>query len=138
MISVDQVRIELVSAFKAVHEANYPSVPANYPNLTVVDIERQRDPFVSVDIDITNMMQAALGERELLVPGFLNVYYYLRTGTGTTLAYQYTDMLNEYLGMTQIGALRFRPVVLRKIQTFPGWEGFMNSLQFDVVQSVTC
>lgn len=138
MISIEEVRQESLIAFKAVHDANFPSTLVNYPNHVVVDIEKQSDPFVSVSLDLTGMERAAIGEREILVPGSLNVYFYYRTGTGTSDAYTYSDMLNQYLGMTQVGALQFRAVQLITVQTFPEWEGLLNTIRFDVVKALAC
>jgi hypothetical protein len=138
MISLDEVRQEVVAAFKQVHDANYPTTLVNYPNLIVVDIENQVDPFVSVDLDLSETERSAVGEKELLVPGNLNVIFYYRENTGTTSSWQYADMLNTNLGMSQVGALQFHPVKPMNIKTFDGWDGLMCTVRFDVVKELSC
>ncbi len=138
MISIEEVRQEVTAAFKAIHDANYPTILVNYPNFVVVDIERQEDPFVSLELDLSQLERSAIGERELLIPGVLHVNHYFREGTGTSSTTLYTTMLNEYLGMTQVGALQFQVARPISIQTFPGWLGTMNSIGFDVVPSLSC
>ncbi len=138
MISLDDVREETLTVFKAVHDAYHPTVLVNYPNFVVVDIENQEDPFVSVELSMVNSVQAAMGEREILVPGTLTATYYFREGKGLSSAYVYTDTLNNYIGMTQVGALYFHAVQPMDVQTFPGWKGVMNSIRFDVVKELLC
>lgn len=132
MTSIEEVRQEVISAFKTVHDAHYSATLVNYPNIVVVDIEHQTAPFVSVELDLTKITKAALGEKELLVPGMLFVYFYYRIGTGMAGAYNYTDMLNTYLGQEQVGALYFHEAVPVEVQSFPGWKGLMHTMRFDV------
>lgn len=132
MTALNDVRSAVISAFKTVHDAHAPTVKVNYPNLVVVDIEHQTDPFVTLSLDTQGITRAALGETELLVPGFLFVYYYFLENTGTASAYSYTDMLNTYLCMRQVGSIAYGPARPIMIETFPGWKGFMNSIKFDV------
>ncbi len=134
MISLEDVRSSAMVAFKSVHEPNYPTMLVNYPNFVVVDLERQKDPFVSVEIMFDRTPRASLGARDILVEGTLNVYYYFREGHGLSGAYSYTDILNEYLGMSLIDGLQYRAVQTLNVQTFPGWRGVMNSITFDAGQ----
>lgn len=138
MILFDEVRREVFAAIKAAHEANYPAMKANYPNLTVVDIEHQEDPFISVELDLSGVRRTALGEREMLVPGRVDVNYYYREGTGSSGAWAYADTLNDILGMVQIGSILFRNVQPIQIQTFPGWKGLQCGLMFDIVPALAC
>ena len=130
MISLNDVRKNLISEFKVVHEAHYPNLLVNYPNFVVVDIEVQTDPFVSVGIYFDNVDQAVLGEDELDVTGRLAVSYYFRQGVGTKSAYDYTDMLNNHLAMRKIGGLWVSPAKPFNISTYPGWNGILNSMRF--------
>lgn len=138
MTSTETVRQTVIAAFKAVHEANYSSTPVNYPNYVVVDLEHQALPFVSVEFSIDESDRAALGERDIFVQGTLRVYYYFRDGGGLDGAYSYTDMLNEYLGMTQADSISYRAVQTLNISSFPGWQGVMNAIKFDVVAVPSC
>lgn len=134
---LDDVRAAVISNFKTVHDTYFPAMKVNYPNLNVVDLERQVDPFVSLYLDLSKLQRAALGEKELLVPGSLYVSFYFKENTGTKASSQYTDMLNNALGMKQVGFIYYREVRPMEIKTFPGWVGTMNHLMFDVNRSVT-
>lgn len=135
---LNDVRQEVITAFTDAHQAHYPTTKVNYPNLMIVDIEHQVDPFVSVELDTSRLEQAALGENELLVPGILYIYFYFQKGTGTAHAYDYTDMLNQYLGMQHIGAIYYEAVRPISIETFPGWIGFMNVVRFQISKETVC
>jgi len=135
MISLEEVRQTVIGAFQTIHEA-HSSLLVNYPNFVVVDIEHQKDPFISVELDLKDISQAAIGERELLIPGILRVYFYYRDGQGSSGSYSYTDMLNTYLGMTQIDAIWYHAAKPMTVKTFPGWLGTMNTLRFDVVKGL--
>lgn len=136
MISLEEVRQTVIGSFKTVHEAHYPSMLVNYPNFVVVDIEHQKNPFISVELDLKDVEQSAIGERDLLVPGTLRVYFYYRVGQGMSGAYSYTDTLNNYIGMSQIGAIWYHAAKPMTVKTFPGWEGCMNTIKFDVVKGL--
>ena len=138
MISLEDVRQEVIGAIQSFQETHYPTMKVNYPNFTVVDIEHQKDPFIKVELDFKDIEQAAIGERELLVPGILRVYFYYREGQGMSGAYSYTDALNTYLGMTQVGAIWYHVAKPMNIKTFPGWEGCLNTIKFDVVKGLVC
>jgi len=138
MISLEEVRQAVIGNIQSVHETHYPTTKANYPNFSVVDLEHQKDPFIKVELDLKDVEQAAIGERELSVPGILRVYFYYREGQGMSGAYSYTDMLNTYLGMSQIDAVWYHAAKPMIIKTFPGWEGCMNTIKFEVVKSLVC
>ena len=107
----------------------------NYPNILVVDIEHQLDPFVSVDLEFRDTSRAAMGEREIYGHGALIVYYYFQDNTGTAGATQYADFLNANIAMQEVGSIAYQAVKCVDIRTFPGWVGKMNTIVFDVVQS---
>jgi len=138
MISLEEVRQSVVAAFKDVHDTHYSSTLVNYPNFTVVDLEHQTDPFVNVELDFTNTEQAALGEKEIYVHGILYVTFYFRDGSGMSGAYSYTDMLNQYLGMSVFNSIGYQAAKVINIQTFPGWQGSMNQIPFDIVTEANC
>ena len=136
-VLLEDVRQAVMTDFKAVHTAYYPTIKVDYPNLRVVDIETQRDPFVKLSLDLSGIERAALGESELLVPGELSVYFYFREDTGTSAATKYTDMLNTYLGLKQVKFIFYHEAKPFNIKTFPGWLGVLNYIKFDVSRSVT-
>ena len=122
MTSLDEIRQAVVAAFKAVHEAYYPTTPVNYPGWAVVDVERQTEPFVSLELDLTGIDQAALGETELRVPAAIMVYFHYREGKGMSGSLLYTDMLNAYLGQTQVGSIRYQVAKPIQVSLLKGWE----------------
>ncbi len=138
MLSLEEVRQVVMTTFKSVHDVYYPTMLVNYPNFVVVDLEHQIDPFITVELDFDKTPQAALGEKEINVHGTLIVYFYYRIGTGMSGAYDYTDTLNEYLGMSLIDSIKYQAVSVNNIVSFPGWEGVMNSVVFDVVKGLEC
>lgn len=132
MTLLNEVRHEVISAFQGVHEAHYPDIKVNYPNLNIVDIEHQKDPFVTIVLDLSASQRAALGETELLVPGYLFVYYFFLKNTGTSGAYGYVDMLNTYIGMQQIGPITYDAVQPTSVESTPGWNEMMCAIRFDI------
>jgi len=138
MISVEEVRQEIITTFKAAQNSFYPSMLVNYPNYMVVDIEHQEEPFVTVGLDLTETPVAALGEREILVNGSLFLFYYYRTGTGVASSFTYTDFVNMQLGMKLEGAIQYQAVHSAIFQDIPGWDGRVTTLPFIVVSSISC
>jgi len=130
MKALNDVRKSLLSAFQSFHEANYPELKVNYPNLVVVDIEHQLDPFISLEIHFDNLDQATLHDDELEITGRFVVYYYFRFGKGTQGALEYTDALNQQFCQRIVGELWLRPARPYNISTFPGWSGVLNSIPF--------
>ena len=64
---LEDVRQSVVGAFKSVQDTYYPTTLVNYPNITVVDLEHQVDPFVSLSLDLSKATQAALADKVLIV-----------------------------------------------------------------------
>ena len=135
---LEDVRQSVVGAFKSVQDAYYPTTLVNYPNITVVDLEHQVDPFVSLSLDLSKATRAALADKELLVPGVLEVYFYFREGTGTQESTIYTDKLNEHLCMQQNGAIYYHAVKPMRVTTFPAWVGTLNYIRFDISSALLC
>jgi len=133
---LEDVRQEVIGAFKGVHDAHYPATKVNYPNFVVVDLEHQVDPFVSVALDLSLASRAAIGDNEMIVPGLLLVYYYFREGTGSAGSFGYTDMLNQYLCMQQIGSIAYGAAKPMSIRSFPVWDGLLNYIKFDICSTV--
>ena len=138
MTSLDEVRQAVVGAFQAIHEVHYPSTKVNYPDFDVVDLENQEQPFVNLELDFSAVSQAAMGENELEVPCMFLVTFYYRPGRGSAEALKYTDMLNEYLCMSQIEYIYYGPAVPIPVTTFPGWQGSMNTIKFHLTSFVPC
>lgn len=128
----------MVSTFKAAHEVSFSGTLVNYPNYVVVDLEHQRVPFVSIEIELTDTSMSALGEREITAQGVLRVYYYYREGTGMSGAFSYTDVLNDQLGMTWLAGVYYQAANVLDVVSFPGWVGKLLEFKFDVVDGVEC
>jgi len=73
-----------------------------------------------------------------LVPATLIVYFHYREGRGMSGTLNYTDMLNTYLGMGQVGALQFEEVRPTSVKFITGWNSTMNMLPFNVVKELVC
>lgn len=140
MTSLDEVRIAVIRAFRAVHQANYPTTKVNYPDHLVVDLEHQSEPFISVEIDLTGVTHASMGEKDILVPGILHVIHYSREGTGTSQGLKYLDMLNgdDGLALKQVGEIFFNVAKPIPVKTFPEWKGLMCSMRFDLSKGTIC
>ena len=138
MISLEEVRSTVVAAFKSAHEVSYSGVLVNYPNYVVVDLEHQRAPFVSIEMELTDTSQAAIGEREITAQGVLRVYYYYRDGTGMSGAFSYIDAMNDNLGMMWLGGVYYQSAKVLDVVSFPGWKGKLLEFKFAVVDGVEC
>ena len=135
MIQLEDIRQSVMGTFQTAQAGVYPSMLVNYPNIIVVDIEHQLDPFISVDLEFRDISRAAMGEREIFGHGALIVYYYFQDNTGTSAALQYADFLNANIAMQEINSVAYQAVQSIDIRTFPGWAGKMNTIIFDVVKS---
>ena len=138
MTSLEEVRQTLTEAFQTIHEANYPNVPVNYPNFKVVDIEHQKTPFVEFEILFDDVVQGELGQNELFVRGSITPIFYYQEGRGGQGYLEYTDMLNEHIGMQTINDVHYGAVLPMRVTTFPNWRGSMNMIRFQVVKGLEC
>jgi len=132
MIDLEEVRQTVVAAFKTAHEVSYSATLVNYPNFVVVDLERQVEPFVSLELDI-KAERSSIGEKILWVEGTLSPIFYYRDGKGYSGAVEYTDMLISSLSMKTIDNVYYDVVMPLNIITFPGWKGLMNNIKFKIV-----
>jgi hypothetical protein len=135
MISLEEVRQVVTAEFQRVHELNYPTMPVDYANFQVVDVEHQRLPFVVFDLRIDESARGELGEREIFVRGTLSPIFYYMQGRGGQGHLEYMDMLNRELGMQILNSVHYHAVRPTQVSTFPGGGGALNSIKFDVVAS---
>ncbi len=138
MISFEEVRQVGIAAYNDVHVVSFPTIPVNYPDRIVVDLEHQVDPFVSVELEFNPASQTALGERELFVSGFLRLYHYTKDGTGTSASLVYVDDVNEELALKNINNVWFGAPDILDVVSFPGWKGKLVGLEFKVSDGVSC
>lgn len=138
MISLEEVRQTVINAFQTAHAISYSGTLVNFPNYVVVDLENQKNPFVSVDLSIDKSERLAIGEVDIFVQGTLRAYYYFREGKGLSNAYTYTDMLNNELCLREVDSVNYHAVDTSNVISFPGWQGVMNSVKFDIVMSGSC
>ena len=132
MNNLEEVRQVVIGAFKTAHGVSYSTTLVNYPNFVVVDLERQEDPFVSLELSI-KPERAAVGEMDTWIEGTVSVIYYFREGQGSSGAYEYTDMLNNSLAMETINDVYYDVIQPFNVVSFPGWKGVMNEMKFKVV-----
>ena len=138
MNSLEEVRQVIVAEFKAVHDSSYPTVPVNYENFAVVDIEHQREPFVSIELSFDNTELSSLGSEDIFVTGLLSVTYYYQEGRGGQGNLEYSDVLNANLCLRVLNGIYYSAVKPYKVVTFPGWIGRMNMIKFTLDPTSTC
>jgi len=139
MILFESVRQKVITMFKTAHDANYPDTLVNYPNFVVVDLEHQKDPFVSVHLTINEeTKQLALGEKELYIVGMLSISYYFLEGKGLSGSYSYVDMLNTAIGLENSDGITYNITKPTNIKTFKGWEGVLSNISFRVPLGADC
>ena len=136
--AINDIRDSVLGVFKVAHLAEYSTTLVNFPNKVVVDIEKQKDPFVSVDLDFERIEQSALGEDDILAIGALQVYFYFREGTGVMEAFKYYDSISAAIANQVNDSLFFEPAQIITVQTFPGWVGKMCTFRFQLVEGVSC
>ena len=131
MSTLESIRQSLISVFKTAHDALYPGVLCNYPNHAVVDIDRQRDPFVSVELVFQGAEQAMLGDSDTEAHGIMSVTFYVQDGDGMKSASEYADAIMQELAAqyASSGVFVFAPSI-HTVRTFEGWSGLMLAFRF--------
>lgn len=133
--SVESTRNTIITAFKALHTANFPTIPVNYPNFLTVDLENYTgNYFVSVEISVGETIEtAALSGGENDVKGRLSVSTIHKIGTGTAGSGPYTDMLKNYFQGNTISNIHYSSMKIAEISPYPGYVGRMNIISFRVL-----
>lgn len=134
MISIEEIRSTIATAFKAVHDASsYASVPINWPNFISVDYEHMPDTVISVALSFGQQIAAydTLGN-DAIVSGELLVSYLRRAGTGLTGAAAYTDVLLNGLAFKRLSGINYKAPRVLSVSPYPGVVGTMNVIPFIV------
>lgn len=86
MISLDEVRSTVIETIKNLHITNYPTIPINYPNKFVVDLENFAGTFfVTVSVNYGGTLVATdITGTNAEVYGTVTVSTVFKTNTGKT------------------------------------------------------
>lgn len=134
MITIEEVRSTVFSAFKAIHDASsYASVPINWPNFTTVDYEHMPDTVISVALSFGQNIAAydTFGDG-VIVSGELMISYLRRAGSGLTGAAGYTDVLMQGLSFKRLSGINYKAPRVLAVSPYPGVVGTMNVIPFIV------
>lgn len=129
-MTFDEFRATAIAAFKTLHDANYPAITAEYPNQLVVDIEKETDDWVRVEIAINSHKQLCFGQRYTRVSGWFYISTFVRRGGGTIWQTQYTDFLDTNFSLQVIDDITFKEVLPLPGVGYPAWHVVRNSLPF--------
>ena len=142
MNSLDEVRGIIITKFLTAHNKEHSSVLVDLPNLPIVDIDNQKEPWIKVELYLPNTELACLeGEDfEVDIDGRFYVTYYAPKGAGTKAMSQYTDMLITEMGLQLTEGISFGPVQTSPVwnMNLKNWEGNMNTLTFFTVANKMC
>ena len=130
---------ELLIAEVATHLATFEDFPlvAEFVNRTTVDMTKQREPFVAVEVVFADGWQADLSNKPVhTITGFLILTAKTRDGGGSTQGYKilghlYTNVQHKILGgLVRVGMSSFggRP------KPVDGWWNVSVVLPFHVNQ----
>ena len=134
MISLEEIRSTIFTAFKTIHEASsYASVPVNWPNFATVDYENMPAAVVAVEINFARQVAGydTTGD-EIMISGELLVSYLRKSGTGLTGAAGYTDVLNAGFAFKRLSGIYYGAARVLSVSPYPGVVGVMNVIGFRV------
>lgn len=132
MISLEEIRSTIFTAFKTIHEASsYASVPVNWPNFATVDYEHMPDTVISVALSFGQQIDNYdTTGADVVVVGELLVSYLRKAGTGLTGAAGYTDVLLNGLAFKRLSGVNYRAPRVLSVSPYPGVVGTMNVIKF--------
>ena len=95
MISLDEVRSTIIETIKNLHATNYPTIPINYPNKFVVDLENFSGTFfVTVSVNYGDTLVATdITGTNAEVHGTVTVSTVFKANTGLNGTTMYSNML---------------------------------------------
>lgn len=132
MISLEDVRDAVITSFRTLHNVSYSTVPVNYPNFFVVDLEHFTGSFfVNVNLNYGyDVSIADLGGGNNIIKGTLEITTVAKYGTGTKNMSTYSNMLmNGFLSKTLSG-VNYTRMRTYQISPYPGYTGVMNVVEF--------
>lgn len=136
-VTFDAVRAEVLSAVVGVVAASYPSTIFVPPNYAHVDLEKQEDPWVTVEMDMSTYPGGGIGD-ELEVIGDLWVSWVFRKNTGMNGSAEFTDTLASNLSNTRIGGISYGFMRVMRTDPFTGWRGTTHRIPFQTVRNSVC
>lgn len=133
MNRLEEIRQVLFAAFKALHNASFPTVPISWPNFATVDTENLTGPFVSVQLSFRFATEAYdITSDSDIVRGELLISYLRPVGTGLTGSASYSDMLRESFCFQKVEGVTFSGLSVLDVSPAPGILGHLNILKFTV------
>lgn len=132
MISLEDVRDAVITSFRTVHNASYPTVPVNYPNYFVVDIEHFTGSFfVNVSLNYGyDISISDLSGGDNIIKGTLEVSTVTKYGTGTKAMSTYSNMLMTNFLSKTLNGVNYTRMRSLQISPYPGYIGIMNIIEF--------
>lgn len=126
----EQLRKSITAQLVEFFGEKFPTTAVNYPNRLVVDIEKHREPFITVEFLFSGVDQITVGKEQIVPEGSLNLYLYYLKNTGISAGTTFADEVIERFNSVVFGDTSFGKVKTNKVQTFPGWEGLLARIPF--------
>jgi hypothetical protein len=119
----EDARAAIVTQFKTYWDANHSTVPVQYENRDLVDIEKQTAPYVCCEVIFNDGFAASIGDTPMArYPGAVWLSVHTKEGEGTKLGNQWLGALADLFKAKMLGGLVYtgiaRPVPAR---LFKGW-----------------
>ena len=135
MISLDEVRSTIIETIKNLHATNYSTIPINYPNKFVVDLENFAGAFfVTVSVNYGDTLVATdITGTNAEVYGTVTVSTVFKTNTGLNGTTLYSNMLLGGLLFKTISGVNYVDMKSVEINPYPGYKGIANIIRFMVI-----
>ena len=130
MNAYESMRVDLMTLVKSFHTTYYSTTEVNEPKRLITDVEHATQPFVTVEI-VMKMHRISLSNKCFSVGGRLILNFFARKNSGSKVFSDYTDKLSDYFGTQIINGITFREVVPISNKLIPGFDGEMNSIEFE-------
>lgn len=129
--SLEEIRRTVISTFKTLVDASYPTLLVEYPNRTAADREHLTGPFVSVDIELSSYMEKfGISDEEMIIKGRLVVYYLYTDNTGMNGSAAFLDSLKDTFCYKQISGITYQDMAVYNVYPSPGIVGQKAVLKF--------
>ena len=131
-MSYDTTRDKLMVLIKAFHLANYSSLEVNYPKRMITDVEKTKDPFVTIELPMKRKAQGIIARHCVSVEGILIFNHFAVKNSGSKVFNDYSDALFDYFGLQTLSSITFYEVQQYDNSGIPGFDGIMNTVNFDI------
>ena len=133
MTYYEDTRKLLMTTAKAFHDANFPTLEVNYPDLWITDVESVgTEPFAAMEFNVVPEHLDISARRCIRAKGQVIYKYYWRVGQGLKSSGEYTDSLFNYLGLKTIDGVTYYEVVPYENILIPGFNGVSNIVRYEV------